>query len=130
MRREAAITGLGVVTTAGVGLGSLLRALRSTGSEPIASQYLSGSELPYAALPSPWRAEAGADVSCVDILDACMHELVRSSGLSPDEYRNRRTAIVLGATAGRYPRWRPDLPPMRVADAVAHHDFDENATTL
>ena len=130
MRREAARTGLGVVTTAGVGLGSLLRALRSTGSEPIASQYLSGREFPYAALPSPWRAEAGADVSCVDILDACMHELVRCSGLSPDEYRNRRTAIVLGATAGRYPRWRPDLPPMRVADAVAHRDFDENATTL
>jgi 3-oxoacyl-(acyl-carrier-protein) synthase len=130
MRREAAITGLGVVTTAGVGLGSLLRALRTSGTEPIASDYLSGRQFPFAALPSPWRSESAGDVSCVDILDACMRELVRSSGLAPAEYRDRRTAVVLGATAGRYPRWRPELSPMRVADAVAHRDFDEQATTL
>jgi 3-oxoacyl-[acyl-carrier-protein] synthase I len=130
MMLEAAITGLGVVTTAGVGLRPLLAALRSSGGEPVAREYLADGEFPYAPLPPLPGHDAAIDISCLDLLDACMRELVRSSGLTPAELRDRRTGVVLGATAGRYPRWRRDLAPMRLADAVTHRDFDESSTTI
>ncbi|MDR3637977.1 MAG: beta-ketoacyl synthase N-terminal-like domain-containing protein [Isosphaeraceae bacterium] len=118
------ITGVGVVTSSGVGTAPLEADLRKAEGEPVRVDSLTrDGRYPYAPLSAEFEGEQ--DVTSCTVLDRCMDTLLGGAPVAPEFLHGPRTALVLGVTEGMHRRWVPEDGEGSLADSLALSDFYE-----